>query len=340
MSTRANLMMLLLVASLTGCANVAVGGGGDDELAIAGSCVGACGEQSVGGCYCDADCVANGDCCGDASDVCSLEHACDDDDDGGGQSGAACFLGEDRSGNTCFPVVAGDFYDYPGPLNTNYREPIAYLDVENLDLSTRIAPNFRLSEISVPHKGRYQVVQPHAIEKLQAVRDEAGGLSVQSGFRSPPYNAEQPGAATHSRHMYGDAFDLLPSSVSQQRLYEICNDLGAGYTAKYTSGHVHCDWRNISVDPLFYGALATHPDAPRDFTIADLVASIVEHDGGFHVEAAGYDTTEGELTREWFAYATDGTLLARAEAANFVPPAATSSIRVDLGGLLELELEL
>ncbi len=341
MSTRPTLSALLLVVGLTGCADAGVHRGGDDELAVAGSCAGACGDRSAGGCYCDADCVANGDCCVDASEVCNLEHACGDEGGGGGQAGdGACFLGEDRSGATCFPLVSGDFYDYPSPLNANYREPIAYLDVQSIDLSTKIAPNFRLSEISVPHKGQWQVVQPHAIEKLQAVRDEAGGLSVKSGFRSPEYNAQQPGAATRSRHMYGDAFDLLPSAVSQQKLYEICNSHGAGYTAKYTSGHVHCDWRNISVDPLFYGALATDPDAPRDFTIADLVASIEEDDGTFRVEADGYDTTEGELTREWFAVAADGTVLAQEEAPTFVPPAGTSSLRVDVGGLIELEHDL
>jgi hypothetical protein len=44
-------------------ANSACSGGGGD-------CAGSCGGQSAAGCWCDAECVANGDCCTDACDTC------------------------------------------------------------------------------------------------------------------------------------------------------------------------------------------------------------------------------------------------------------------------------
>ena len=42
----------------------------DIDLRAGGSCVGACGGQSAGGCYCDAACAGYGDCCTDKALVC------------------------------------------------------------------------------------------------------------------------------------------------------------------------------------------------------------------------------------------------------------------------------
>ena len=47
-------------------------GGKSDEFA---SCVGACGEQSTDGCWCDDECDAFGDCCPDKVDVCEASGA-------------------------------------------------------------------------------------------------------------------------------------------------------------------------------------------------------------------------------------------------------------------------
>ena len=334
----------VMAGLLFGCGDAVEGRDGTSQ-AFSGSCEGICGGEAPSGCFCDAECLENGDCCPDYQDVCSIHANCEDDEPDADEPDAdmpagdqACFLGADRSGTTCLPVVSIDAYAYPSPLNNNYREPIRYIDVEAVDLSTKIAPNWRLSEISVPYKGRYQVVQPHAVEKLQKVRDRAGALTMKSGFRSPPYNAEQPGAATRSRHMYGDAFDIVPLSTSQNNLYNICNSEGAGYVAKYTSGHVHCDWRNVSVDPLFYGNLAVAPgDLEPYFTLANLDLSIDTDGALYWVEASGYDVEEGELTREWFALDEDGELLERAETLTFAPPPGTALLRVDVGGLSEVE---
>lgn len=325
--------------SAAGCSVTAEGR--DDAASLNASCEGYCGGEAPSGCFCDAECAEQGDCCPDIDSVCTLLAACDEESDGDhSDPDRACFLGEDRSGNTCFATVAIDAYSYPNSGSANYRSPIRYLDVENLDLSTKLSPNFKFSEISVPYKGRYQVVQPHAIEKVQAVRDQAGSLTVKSGFRSPPYNSMQPGAATRSRHMYGDAFDLVPGSTSQNNLYNICNSLGAGYTAKYTSGHVHCDWRNVSVDSLFYGSPALGDERPQYFGVEDLEVDVIDEGGVLSVVASGYDTEEGELTREWTAFDAEGFELVRHEDMTFVPPSGTSTVIVDIGGLVEVEHEV
>jgi hypothetical protein len=58
------------------------------------SCGGACGQEAPAGCWCDADCVANGDCCDDACAACGhcppCEPAC---------AGKAC--GPDGCGGSC-----------------------------------------------------------------------------------------------------------------------------------------------------------------------------------------------------------------------------------------------
>ncbi len=249
----------------------------------------------------------------------------------------ACFQGENNAGTTCFPVVDGNPYSYPSPTNNNYRKPIRWLDVESIDLSTKLSANFRLSEISKTQKGRYQVVQPHAIAKLQLVREAAGNaLTINSGFRSPPYNSSV-GGARRSRHMYGDAFDIQPGAVGQNGLMNICNNLGAGYVAKYTSGHVHCDWRATNVDPVFYGASGARTAHDHGYGTDDLVANVRQTAlGALTVDASGYDETEGELTRDWVALDAAGNEIAHSTAMSFDPPAATLSVRVDVGGILEV----
>jgi hypothetical protein len=71
------------------CAGVDIDCGGcpggescsNGECIDLGSCAGACGESSPGGCFCDALCVSFGDCCGDFCVHCAQQYpqACSDD---------------------------------------------------------------------------------------------------------------------------------------------------------------------------------------------------------------------------------------------------------------------
>src|SRR5690606_7813237 len=101
---------------------------------------------------------------------------------------------------------AGSAYTYPAAYqgSANYRPPVAYLDLLAVEASERLAPNFTLGEVAQASKGRYAVVQPHAVAHMQAIRDQLGALTVNSGYRSPGYNSGIAGSATYSRHMYGD----------------------------------------------------------------------------------------------------------------------------------------
>ena len=263
--------LLALVSSLGGCDAEDVQG--RDATAFEGSCAGFCGGEAPAGCFCDAECEANGDCCPDAARECNVvanEEDCDDHDTGEDEPAEEpspndlCFLGPNRDNSVCFPLSfpgSPSGYNYPAPLNNNYRAPVAYLDLDQIDTSTKIAPNFTLGEIASRAKGRYAIVQPHAVERLQAIRDVAGALGVNSGYRSPTYNASV-GGASKSRHMYGDAFDIRPLSTSVNALEPKCTQNG-GTLVEYNS-HVHCDWRNDAQDQKLFGATAVAPgSAPR-----------------------------------------------------------------------------
>jgi hypothetical protein len=158
--------------------------------------------------------------------------------------------------NTCLPL------SYPSPTpngyayeealggDPDYRKPIAYLDLEAFDPNTQLTADFTLGEIAQAHKGRWAIVQPHALVSLQQLRDEVGAIAVVSGYRSPSYNVGV-GGARYSRHMYGDGFDLDPNDVSLDDLEPACVQRG-GFLVEYTS-HVHCDFRLDPVDEAFFG---------------------------------------------------------------------------------------
>ncbi len=242
-----------------------------------------------------------------------------------------CFPGANEAGATCYPLVEIDPYDYPAPIGPNYGEPVRYLDVLVHDLSASLAPNFLFTEVSDPVAGQFQVIQPHAIEMLQEVRDMTGPLIVTSGYRSPPYNAGLPGAVTNSRHIYGDAFDLVPLDVSVQALADACEALDAGYVAIYEDGHVHCDWRDIPNNPQFYGDTASvleHDQGSRD----SMVAEIVPTGSWLRVEVLREHDEEGALSRRWTAYAADGFVLTETWGLEFQPPAGTARVEVSVGG--------
>jgi len=266
--------------------------------------------------------------------------------DGGDEAGAedtggeplpteVCFPGEDESYTTCFPVHPFDpdappaGWEYPAALggDPNYRRPIAFLDLEEIDGSTKIAPNFRLDEIAQIVKGRWAIVQPHAVESLQLLRDVAGVLNVNSGYRSPAYNADI-GGATYSRHMYGDGFDLAPGGVTITQLEGQCEDFG-GMLVEYET-HVHCDWRFDDVEVAFFGP----PDAAAP--VEPGFAATLQRDGvGWIAPAEGFD--EGEPVRRWVARDANGEVLARAVGRTFVPPAGTTRIEVGVGGRVVVE---
>ncbi len=245
----------------------------------------------------------------------------------------ACYPGAANDDSVCLDVVSPSplpvEYEYPEPIygTSTYEKPIAFLDLSVHDPAENLAPNFVLDEIAQEFKGQYAVVQVHAVASLQAVRDDVGALIVNSGYRNPDYNAGI-GGATWSRHMYGDGFDLDPVSVTLDGLSDACLANGAGYTQVYVS-HVHCDWRDDALDPVFYGgSLLSASSSSVPFTSAEIVAV------GTRLTAPAEGFDEGEPLRRWSAYDASGNLIEVIESTDYEPPADAADVEVEVGGLL------
>jgi len=240
-----------------------------------------------------------------------------------------CYPGDDLQYDVCAELDPaghqGAAYDYPSSSSSNYAKPTWLLELSRVPGDTKVAPNFTRDELAQEWKGTYGVVQVHAVERLQDLRDEVGALRVTSGYRNPSYNASV-GGATFSRHMYGDAFDLQPLSTSLSALSSACSRHGAGFVSVYTS-HVHCDWRDDAQEAAFYGSAAPPPPAP---TAATHRAAVVPSLAGLlTAPAEGFDC--GEPLREWVAFDADGRVIAEATGATFDPPSGAVEVEVTVG---------
>lgn len=251
--------------------------------------------------------------------------------DTGESSLQACYPGSALDWTVCMPLVQPALdsdYDYPPMLDGDpqYREPVAWLDLAVEDPGTAIAPNFVLEEIAQEWKGRYAVVLPGAIQRLQDVRDDLGALIINSGYRNPAYNASV-GGVEYSRHQYGDAFDIDPVSVGLSTLADSCYDHDAGYVGVYET-HIHCDWRNDTVDEAFYGVPPTGM-APGTAGLPVHDAQLVLEGSWWTAPASGWD--EGEPLREWVALDEAGGVLAQQTGRRFAAPEHTATVRVTVG---------
>jgi hypothetical protein len=81
----------------------------------------------------------------------------------------------------------------------------------------------------------------------------SGNARVTSGYRCPHRNASIAGAASQSRHMYGDALDLYPppdypTDLQHYTLYRnSALQSDPGYITEwdtYADRHLHVDWRS------------------------------------------------------------------------------------------------
>ena len=253
----------------------------------------------------------------------------------------ACYPGRSGGWDSCVDVVDyssawGSDYAYPDPYggSAQYARPARFVDLYEAEPELAVAANFVLEELMSWRKGQYGVYQAHAVEHLQAIRDASGGsISVNSGYRSPGYNAGV-GGVTSSRHMYGDAADMNPSAVSLDRLADLCYAEGAGYVGMYSS-FVHCDWRNDALDPSFYDSARGGEPPPLPVHTARIVRV---RDGALTAPATGFD--EGEPYRRWQAFDAAGQLLEEAIGARFEPPAGTRRVVVEVGGQVAVEVPL
>lgn len=292
------------------------------------------------------------------------EHTCDPDGQGFGACECAgedtstgdpmpplpaeiCYLGADRAGTTCLPLQA--FYDalpagyeYPAPMRGDGqdRPPLGLVDIQDASPDLSLAPNFVLDELARLEVGRWAVLQPHAVQSLQAMRDQVGSIGVITGYLSPSANAAM-GGELYARHQYGDGFDLVPNSATLGELSAAC--VGEGGAVVEFETHLHCEWSSVPLDEDFFGPNpGAAPPGPHGVHGTGELAghdAWIEPDGhALWAPAVGF--LEGEPRRVWTARDAIGRALATAEGRSFEPPPGTTTVEVRIGGRLSRSLAL
>lgn len=99
---------------------------------------------------------------------------------------------------------------------------------------------FRPAEIACKGDGAI-LVQDEAMHRLEALRERlARPLIINSGFRSPWYNAAKDGAP-RSQHLVGKAFDIrLPDGMAHEELIAAAMAVGFTGIGRYPT-FVHVD---------------------------------------------------------------------------------------------------
>lgn len=104
-------------------------------------------------------------------------------------------------------------------------------------------PSFSPEEIACRGTGKL-LVDPRAMDMLQALRDRIGKpMIVNSGYRSPEHNRAVGGAA-RSKHMEGIAFDVRMDNHDPQAFMAAAREIGFKGIGEYPDlGFTHIDAR-------------------------------------------------------------------------------------------------
>lgn len=104
----------------------------------------------------------------------------------------------------------------------------------------QLSKNFNEREFSCPHCRQVFVV-PDLITKLQALRDNIGKpITVTSAYRCPVHN-KNIGGAKQSRHMQGQAADIVVQGMTPAQVAQAAERVGFGGIGVYKSGFTHVD---------------------------------------------------------------------------------------------------
>lgn len=122
-------------------------------------------------------------------------------------------------------------------MSRSYFNPDGFVEVTRANASLALSRRFTLGDFVTHDQGavwpKYVVLEENLIDKLELVLDELerGGVQarravVLSGFRAPYYNDRGvgEGMARASRHMFGDAADLILDSDGNGRMDDLTGD--------------------------------------------------------------------------------------------------------------------
>jgi uncharacterized protein DUF882 len=122
--------------------------------------------------------------------------------------------------------------------DSSYAPPAGFIAVTPENESTPVSKRFRLSDFLTHDQQdvwpKVLVLRVKLLDKLELIGDELerqglpARLHVLSGFRTPQYNAQgvgkKGGRARESRHMYGDAADVIVDANGDGRMDDLDGD--------------------------------------------------------------------------------------------------------------------
>lgn len=112
----------------------------------------------------------------------------------------------------------------------------------------KLSANFNSTEFDCScNKCTETIIDLDHVEALQKLRERLGKpLKINSAYRCPSHN-KAVGGSTNSRHVVGDATDLVVSGISPDQLADICEPLFNGLGRYDTFTHV--DSRSLGAKP-------------------------------------------------------------------------------------------
>ena len=132
-------------------------------------------------------------------------------------------MSEKRGGRVGSYMIGTWPYERGGAPKPVYTAPTGFIQVTRENLNTPISEHFKLGDFITKGQGdvwpKYVVISPRVLDKVElTIKEmEAEGHPVKhvfvvSAFRTPSYNetgGDPSGRAGLSRHMYGDAMDVV-----------------------------------------------------------------------------------------------------------------------------------
>lgn len=276
---------------------------------------------------------------------------------GSQEEGSQILFGNVCYESTCLPTISQfsiedpeknftyiDEAEFPNEaLRPQYRRPYAFVDLVDKLETKSLSENFQLWELMSLSKGRYGIFSPLVLSFMQALREDLNSpVFVTSAYRSPGYNRGIPGAATWSRHTYGDAVDFFTMDHSLEDLRDLCLKYGASFFQIYTS-HIHCDWRTHELDSAFFPPRLSPRSTVSTYQALSNMTEIHSHFDGqnlhFHVHHPPAEDG-GTLIYKWLVKTPAGqTLEFDATSIHLLPEIGTYKVSVTVGGSIHSQTE-
>lgn len=140
---------------------------------------------------------------------------------------------------------------YPDPNGVYapslYQRPTWFVTIDSTVLESYVAPTFKMKEFIGQSGITAAVVDPVMVQHVQDARWSWGTMWLESGYRTPWYNASI-GGSKYSRHLYGDGVDTRVRTYAE---WSAMDSIFAAQSPSYVEtwleagqNHWHGDWRN------------------------------------------------------------------------------------------------